>query len=996
MPKIPTFQAEGSIEQLAGTTSNIKINPDANIFSALQPVTDFVVKQKIKENDIQNRTESLKLENDYITEANLISEHINQDKTLSINKEAANAYLKERTNALIEKFATQATNKNSETMFRNSALGEVQKQIFSINTDISNNILVQADAIYNEKKEKIVSRAFLKGGIYKETLEQDLENLTIDTFKNRVTYPELQKILKSIPGEIQTYEAIEMVQRTPRKAYYFLKDDKNFPDIDYDKRQKLKEKAAIVIRSQITTEWKNYTDTVAAGKEPPYFDMKLAVEVMGSYVGEKMLQEESLTKDRVTNNAVINNASIATENEVVQGYIDEGYEMFGEAVAAANEKYYRNILSTKQTAMKKDPVDFIIKINPDIEALYEEMKNDDNADSLAATRKIFTEKVIQQQKDMGISNSAIRITKKSEIEEIKKTLTNTDTPYLEKKAFINGLSIIYGKENMSKVLNHLQAEKLPVEYIVAISTNSDSLTEDILSGENIEDLKKIVSTRLDSTKKFNSIEKEVAKGMANWEEVILAQGEGSVVKTKYILSVQAAIYKAALQRIKRGDSVSDAVDSAVSDFTRDYYIPPQAIKTWMIPVDVNGVRTNRWVIEEKAEAILFETESKDSNYLDKFHGADGYMHYAKFAGIENLTEEQAKDRITSTIRNHSKWLLNADSTGIILNAEFANGTYPIVNANGQKIEFFFTDTPNEQGIFSTELKYPVTGEDISLIDYVDPYGAIDLDEFDNVIPEERINVTKEEDKEVGDQSTISGKKTLREDIESVAKQTTQKEFDEGPEKTFPDYDENFPSLERGITYKGKYYEYDADGNPPKRFLEELKKDRENNKVKASKVEEKNKVLLASLNKNFKTSMKKSESNGNYSVVNSEGYMGAYQFGNDRLTDYKNATGKNFTKKEFLENKELQDEVFNWHVKDIVKYINNNNLDKYLGIKVKGVTVTLNGLIAMAHLGGRYGMRAYIESGFSDAKDKNGIPLYNKEDSNGTSLFDYLKKFELTD
>ena len=723
MPKIPTFQAEGSIEQLAGTTSNIKISPHSNLASALAPVTDFVVKQKIKENDIQNRTEALKLENDYITEANLISEHINQDKTLSINKEAANAYLKEKTNALIEKFATQATSKNSETMFRNSALGEVQKQIFSINTDISNNILLQADAIYTETKEKIISRAFLKGGIYKDALKKDLETLTTNTFKNRITYPELQKILKSIPGEIQTYEAIEMVEKTPRKAYYFLKDDKNFPDISFKQRKKLQDKAAIVIRSQITTEWENYTATVAAGKEPPYFDMKLAVEVMGSYVGEKMLQEESLTKDRVTNNAVINNASIATENEVVQGYIDEGYEMFGETVAAANEKYYRNILSKKQTAMKEDPVDFLIKINPDIESLYEEMKNDDNADSLAATRKIFTEKVIQQQKDMGISNSAIRITKKSEIEEIKKTLTNTDTPYLEKKAFINGLSIIYGKENMSKVLNHLQAENLPVEYVVAISTNSDSLTEDILSGENIKDLENLVSKRV-STKEFTNIEKEVAKGMADWEEVINAQGEGSVVKTKYILSVQAAIYKAALQRIKRGDSVSDAVSSAVSDFTRDYYIPPS--KTWMIPADVNGVRTNGWLIEEKAEAILFETESKDSNYLDKFMGEDGYMHYAKFAGIENLTEEQVKDRITSTIRNHSKWLLNADSTGIVLNAEFANGTYPIVNANGQKIEFFFTDTPNEQGIFGTELKYPVTGDDISLIEDIDPFGYMDI------------------------------------------------------------------------------------------------------------------------------------------------------------------------------------------------------------------------------------------------------------------------------
>ena len=64
MPKIPTFTAEGSAEQLAGTTSNIKINPDANIFTALKPVTNAVVNFKIKENDAQNKTEALKLENE--------------------------------------------------------------------------------------------------------------------------------------------------------------------------------------------------------------------------------------------------------------------------------------------------------------------------------------------------------------------------------------------------------------------------------------------------------------------------------------------------------------------------------------------------------------------------------------------------------------------------------------------------------------------------------------------------------------------------------------------------------------------------------------------------------------------------------------------------------------------------------------------------------------------------------------------------------------------
>ena len=39
--------------------------------------------------------------------------------------------------------------------------------------------------------------------------------------------------------------------------------------------------------------------------------------------------------------------------------------------------------------------------------------------------------------------------------------------------------------------------------------------------------------------------------MEDFETVILNQGEGSKLKTDYILSIQAAVYKSALQRVKR-------------------------------------------------------------------------------------------------------------------------------------------------------------------------------------------------------------------------------------------------------------------------------------------------------------------------------------------------------------------------------------------------------------------------------------------------------------
>ena len=146
-------------------------------------------------------------------------------------------------------------------------------------------------------------------------------------------------------------------------------------------------------------------------------------------------------------------------------------------------------------------------------------------------------------------------------------------------------------------------------------------------------------------------------------------------------------------------------------------------------------------------------------------------------------------------------------------------------------------------------------------------------------------------------------------------------------------------------------------------------------------------LSASKDMDFQSALKKSESSDNYMVVNKEGYMGAYQFGDARLKDYKRETKEKFTNEEFLNDEDLQEKVYSWHVNDIVKYIQKNNLDESIGKEVNGVIITLNGLIAAAHLGGRLGMRQYVESGF----DKK----FNKEDSNGTSLFDYIKRFQLT-
>ena len=262
MPKIPTFTAKGSIEQFVGTTSNIKINPDANIFSALKPVTDAVVNFKIKENDAQNKTEALKLENDFITDMQKVYDEVN----VLENKEIANQILKTKSNALIEKYKANATNGSVQDLFNNYALAEVQKGIFRTNTQISKNILTSLDNNVADKEKRLLTTAFLAEGNFDyATLENDLINLYTTNFKGKIPNANLKRLIDSIPGRIEGFEATKMIIDNPKLAWLKLNDDKQFPNLNLDTRMDLIQDAKGVLLPMVQNDWQNFLAATALG-----------------------------------------------------------------------------------------------------------------------------------------------------------------------------------------------------------------------------------------------------------------------------------------------------------------------------------------------------------------------------------------------------------------------------------------------------------------------------------------------------------------------------------------------------------------------------------------------------------------------------------------------------------------------------------------------------------------------------------------------------------
>ncbi len=127
---------------------------------------------------------------------------------------------------------------------------------------------------------------------------------------------------------------------------------------------------------------------------------------------------------------------------------------------------------------------------------------------------------------------------------------------------------------------------------------------------------------------------------------------------------------------------------------------------------------------------------------------------------------------------------------------------------------------------------------------------------------------------------------------------------------------------------------------------------------------------------FREALAFRESQGNYFIINTLGYLGKYQFGIGtlQLMGVHNAT-------RFLNDPGLQEKVFytniarnKWILRKYIKY--------FVGKKVKGIEITESGILAAAHLAGPGNVMKYLYSnGRNDVKD-----------AYGTSLADYLKKF----
>jgi hypothetical protein len=687
MPKIPTFTAQGSITQLAGTTNAPQMRLDQTLATALAPATKMIVDQQIKETNAQNQAEALKLENNFITDFIKVSETINTDEVMSTNKDVANKYLKDQSNSLINKYKSLATNNNVGIKFENYALAETQKTIFRTDTQISKNILTNLISGYDKQKDLLLITASTDtSGIAKSTLKTDLEKLTKDTFTSQLSAPELKVMIDSIPGEIEYMDGLKSVQTEPRKTFYALKDKNYLPNLSFEQREKINKEARLVIRDQLTTEWKNYTAMVDVGKEPPEFNMKLAQEVFGGEVAQKMLQEESVRKDAVVNTSLIMTSPQKDVNELVENIIAEQYEMFDEIPAAANEKYYINILNKRNEALLSDPVQFIRSTNDDINSLFEEIKNDTNAESRSKSQIILAQELIEEQKRLGVPLENQKVMSDSMALGFIKEYNDLgfEGKSKERQLKLQSLEFQYG-DLSNNALQQLIKAGLPTGAESALVLGDAKTFDIFMSFDDPEKVKAITNYLTDQDDPDISLKKIRAAivSESDFKDIdnIISRNtpfnnSKTLVKMDQIKET-LSLYAANLMRNNPGMSVNNAAKEASLLFSDNYQIED----TYYFPKNIPGIN------QKQRDFTISKLENIKFNYVKQHFKPVAYE-----SSVEGKTDLELTERMNYNIIENGEWRNHPNGEGFVFGIVLTGNSFGILkNEAGEELFVSYDD-----------------------------------------------------------------------------------------------------------------------------------------------------------------------------------------------------------------------------------------------------------------------------------------------------------------
>jgi len=682
MPKLPTFQAEGSVSQLAGTTSNVQVPLTQTLGTALKPVTDFVVKQKIKETDFQNKTEALKLENEFVTEMTKVYDEAN----ILDNKDIAQSIVKEKSNVLISKFADRATNTNVKTLFTNNALSEVQKGIFRTNTAVSKNILTSLTNRVQDKEGKLLANAFLAEGDFDyAVLATDLEKLYADNFKGLISNAKYNEIVNSIPSTIELFEARKGITDNPKETLINLKDSEKFKAIPLDERFKLIDDAKRTLRQPVIDDFNNFIAAANRGKKIE-FDIGFAKEVLDIDTYNAYATKYKIATETVADAAVLNSIPLKDLTTTLDSMIKGKYNKYGEVDAQAFETNLKKITSNRLEEMKNDPVKFLAGTNDTISEMIEDIRLSDG--EIKTQKQLeLTNLLHETQKKMGSPDYEIKVVSKNEAISFVETYMKADEG--ERIALLEDAENRFG-DFFSKAMNEYSAQGLPITAEFSSFFGNPNLTKKFLSFDSEDERKKLDKVLINNDTSITKIRESIFDNLAEFRKAVVFGNrfDTSAAADKLDRMEVVLSYYAASEIFVTGN-VNKAITNASSLIKDNFDIK----ETFFVPRIYNGETLNQGQID-----FVVDKSKKVLNYLDEWG-------MQSFGSTKEDDQRVLDEEMKEQIKESGRWVNNTDGTGIIFGIIMGDGSFaPLINKDNETLEIMFDDdsllVPNTDIIFN--------------------------------------------------------------------------------------------------------------------------------------------------------------------------------------------------------------------------------------------------------------------------------------------------------
>ena len=684
MPKIPTFTTQARpTAEVGSVKSNIQMGLNQTIGSALAPVTKEIVQHAVKQKDFENKTEALRLENDFNREMqDVYTEAGNLE-----NNDQAQSIVKNKSNMLIKKYSDLASNNNSRNLFNQYALSEVQKGIFRTSTKVQQNTLIALDTLVNDKKSKLMLTALdVKGGFDYDVLGRDIENLYTTNYKGKISDALLGRMIAGIPNEIKFLEAEKMISKNPREALRMLKNEKDFVGLNYDSRVQLIEKAKKTLIPLIDAQWKSHVEQINDGQDVEPFDLDLVSEVLPEEAANAMIQQESIFRDTADNVKVILRSSEKEVNKVAQGFIDEAKEMHLYKKAKDIEKFYKSIVAQREEDIKNDPVEYIIRTNPEIKKLVEELDNEQNDERSSALSKELAVKIMEAQTNIGVKNQKVMTNSASSqfINNYKQAAKDKNVDLQE--AMLQSLATKYG-ELENDALAQLMLDGLPQGarmISTGFATQEDKMK--FLSLDNpdvIKDLKQNLKDMGDSEISFQNMRTAIRQSseFKDLENIIKRNvpfdpsDEIPIIEDVVEFLAGYGANEFLNGDVKTFDAASKV---AVDFFTKNFEIED----TYYYPKNLIDSTTGKKIVPKKIERNKEMMEIIKNNYLPK-------LNLKTFSSKkEDITNAQLTEKMQYNMREHGEWRNSPDGKGFVFGIVLAGNSFGLVeDENGNPLYF---------------------------------------------------------------------------------------------------------------------------------------------------------------------------------------------------------------------------------------------------------------------------------------------------------------------